>query len=223
MDIITSLPAELRCMILGKLHYPDLCRAMSVSKDWKGACLDPTLWRHLKFVKHWSGVSCRPFRKHVFNDIICKRAQGGAKSLTVWDINDFGIRLPVLKAALRVLDRLEFLSLKGLRIDEGCPWTKVLFEEAAPSLKTLHVDFKIHSLGKWPLPSAIPMAQSLEEFSVSSMVYLDFLTEMLCSTVWPMLRKLRVPDVDLVRILPSAQCTSSNHCCRDDLSASHLH
>ncbi|KAL1877896.1 hypothetical protein Daus18300_002249 [Diaporthe australafricana] len=220
MDIITSLPPELRCMILGSLHYPDLCRAMRVSKDWKEACLDPSLWRHLRLVKYWPGVSSRPLRRHVFNDIICKRAQGKAKSLIVWKVNDFGIEMPILTAALRVLSGLEFLSLRGLEMRGVHAWSKVLFETAPLSLKALHVHFAGFGMSRdwqrydWPLPSAIPAAQSLEELIISHVSDDIFVTKMLCSTTWPKLRKLRVSHVDLrqiVSVTPSLTDLSIGH------------
>lgn len=230
-DIIGSLPVELRNMILGNLSNADLCRSMRVSKSWKGVCLDPTLWKHLTIVKNWSAAKPRPLRKRAFNNIITKRAQANIKSLTLWGVHDFGISLETFKATLKVLDRLEFLSLKGTDgVDgtdldfPGAPpcheWSKSVFEGAPPCLKTLRLGgFRTMDLPPdWPLPSRIPMAQSLEELSLGQLTGRSVTPRMLLSTVWPKLTKLRMVRtkdhfplrVDLVRISTISLFSSSN-------------
>ncbi|KAJ0120076.1 hypothetical protein J7T55_000929 [Diaporthe amygdali] len=239
-DIIGSLPVELRNIILGNLSNADLCRSMRVSKSWKGVCLDPTLWKHLTIVKNWSAAKPRPLRKRAFNNIITKRAQANVKSLTLWGVYDFGISLETFKATLKVLDRLEFLSLKGTDgVDgtdldfPGAPpcheWSKSVFEGAPPCLKTLRLGgFRTMDLPPdWPLPSRIPMAQSLEELSLGHLTGRSVTPRMLLSTVWPKLTKLkmvRTKDhfplrVDL-ELLAKATPSLKDLCIRDPLGCS---
>lgn len=199
MDILGSVPGELRNMILGSMSNSELCRIMRVSKTWKRACLDPSLWKHLKFV----GASRRNLRKGVFNKIISKRAQCKVKSLDLRDVSKLNIDLPTLKATLKALNQLESLSLKGITVPEGgnvdwqaAPpsdtWTRTLFEEAPPSLKVLHIGGlrpvyvpQLHSA-----TLAIPMAQSLEELCLSHVTTVSIGPGLLSSTAWPKLRKL---------------------------------
>lgn len=199
MDILSSLPAELRTMILGILDQSDLCRSMRVSKTWKRACLDPSLWRHLTFI----GPSRRNLRKGVFNNIISKRAQCKVKGLALWGVSKLNIDLPILKATLKALNQLEFLSLHGILLAEdgrmdwqAAPpsdtWSRTLFEEAPPSLKILHIGGLRHvyvpELGS--ATSAVPMAQSLEELCLRHVTTVSIGLGLLSSTAWPKLRKL---------------------------------
>ena len=221
-DIIGSVPAELQTMILGNLVKPDLCRSMRVSKTWKRACLDPSLWRHLKLVRSF-GAPRRPLRKGVLNNIVSTRAQGKAKSLTLWGVDSLGIDLTNLKATLKVLNQLESLSLKGVsgieddRVDWqavplGETWSTMVFMEAPPCLKTLHIaGFRpTNTPVNWPLPSRLPMTQSLEELCLSHVTNFSVAPQLLCSTVWPKLRKLTMSpisqqqplEVDWVRSFP---------------------
>lgn len=218
-DIVGSVPAELQTMILEKLGNADLCRSMRVSKTWKRACLDPGVWRHLEFIRSF-GAPRRTLRQGVLNNIVSRRARGKAKSLTVWGVGDLGIDLTTLKATLQVLSRLESLSLKGvsgvddetMRWEEaplGETWSVMAFVEAPPCLKKLQIagfypaDASVH----WPLPSTFPMAQSLEELCLSQVTSFSVAPKLLCSTVWPKLRKLTMlslsragpMQVDLVR------------------------
>jgi hypothetical protein len=210
MDIVGSVPAELQIMILQYLGNPDLCRSMRVSKTWKKACLDPSLWKHLNFV--WA--SGRYLPKGVFNKVISKRAQGKVKRLTLWDVSKFRIDLPIFKATLKLLNQLESLSVRGIgRIEENqmdwqdAPpidtWASVLFKEAPPCLKTLHIGgfrpINVHHT--WPTPS-IPIAQSLEELRLSHMTHGSPITRLLYSTVWPKLRKLTMTPITQRDLLP---------------------
>lgn len=217
MDILGSMPAELQTMVLGNLGNPDLCRSMRVSKTWKRACLDPSLWRHLTFVRS----SSRNLRKGVFNKIISRRAQGKVKSLTLWGMSKLRIDLPIFKATLNSLKQLESLSLRGVgrmgEVDlEAAPpldtWSKTLFQEAPPRLKTLDIGaFRPVNVSgsSWPAAPTIPMAQSLEELRLSHMTNnsATILLLLLYSTVWPKLRKLTISSntlrdslqIDLVR------------------------
>lgn len=201
MDILGSVPAELQTMILGYLGNADLCRSMRVSKTWKTACLDPRLWRHLTFVR----ASGRKLRNGVFNTVISKRAQGKVNSLTLWGMNKLGIDLPIFKATLNALKQLESLSLRGVgRIHDwrkdsrAAPpvdtWSMTLFEEAPPCLKTLEIAAfcPVYTPGHSFTPPVIPMAQSLEELSLSHMTTGSAIMSLLCSTVWPKLRKLTI-------------------------------
>lgn len=225
MDILASVPAELQTMILANLGNSDLCRSMTVSKTWMRACLDPSLWRHLKFV----GSPRRNLRKGVFNKIISKRAQGKVKSLALWGVSRLNIDLPKFKATLKALNQLESITLKGI-VDEGMgwqaappsdTWSRTLFEEAPPCLKTLHIGGlrPIVATRDWSPPSAIPMAQSLEELSLSHITTDSAIPLVLFSTVWPKLRKLTISSiaprtpfqVDLVRpFTPYLDSTNSN-------------
>lgn len=215
MDILGSLPAELQTMILGGLSIPDLCRMMRVSKTWKRACLDPALWKHLTFFK----ASGRSLRKGVFNNIISKRAQGKVKSLNLWGVVKLGIDLPTFEATLKVLNRLESLSLRGLigpedeKLDllaapPSDTWFRTVFEEAPPCLKTLHIGGFRPELAFDPqsVASAFPMAQSLEELRLDHMTTESTALSCLYWTRWPKLRKLTIStksqkeplDIDLV-------------------------
>lgn len=201
MDILGSVPPELQTMILGKLANSDLCRSMRVSKTWKRACLDPSLWRHLKFV----GTSRRNLRKGVFNNIISKRAQRKVKSLALWGVSRLNIDLSTFKATLKVLNQLESLSLKGILAAEdesvdwqAAPpsdtWSRTLFEEAPPSLKILHIGGlrPVYVPELRSATSSIPLAQSLEELCLSHVTTVSIGLALLLSTVWPKLRKLTI-------------------------------
>lgn len=219
MDIVSSLPAELQNMILGYLGNPDLCRSMRVSKTWKRVCLDPSLWRHLTFVRSTG----RPLNKRVFNKIISIRAQGKVKSLTLCGLSKLRIDLPIFKATLKLLNQLESLSLKGGcefgremgQGHEAAPssdeWSMTLFTNAPPGLKTLRFgDFRpVHVNNLWQAPSAIPMAQSLEELHLSDVYSGSGVMKLLLSTVWPRLRKLTMS--------PLARNESWIHCLQFDL------
>lgn len=200
MDIVGSLPAELQHMILGYLGNPDLCRSMRVSKTWKRVCLDPSLWRHLTFVRSTG----RPLNKRVFNKIISIRAQGKVKRLTLCGLSKLRIDLPIFKATLKLLKQLESLSLRGvseLGLETGLgheatpssdEWSMTLFTNAPRGLKTLHFgNFRpVNVNNLWQAPSAIPMAQSLEELHLSELYSGSAVMKLLLSTVWPRLRKL---------------------------------
>lgn len=201
MDILGSLPAELQDIILGSLRVSDLCRVMRVSKTWKRACLDPALWENLTFVR----ASGRSLRKGVFNKVISKRAQGKVKSLDLWGVTKLGIDLPTFKATLKVLNRLESLSLRGVigpedeKLDwSAAPpsdtWSRTVFEEAPPCLKNLHIGGlrPVFDLGPLSAAPAFPMAQSLEELRLNHMTTISTALGLLCSTVWPRLRKLTI-------------------------------
>ncbi|ROV92742.1 hypothetical protein VMCG_09031 [Cytospora schulzeri] len=90
-DIIVSLPTELQTMVLRHLSQAELCRCMRVTKHWDHASRNPSLWKDLKFVKHWSAPKPRPLRPGVLNDIIINRASKLAKSLVIHGMEDFGI------------------------------------------------------------------------------------------------------------------------------------
>lgn len=227
MDILGSLPAELRTMILGNLGSADLCRSMRVSKTWKTACLDPSLWRHLTFYK----TSSRNLRKGVFNKIITKRAQGKVKSLNLWGVDKLRIDLPTFKATLKVLKQLDSLSLKGSLVPEdesvgwqAAPpshtWYEALFQEAPRCLKTLHIGgFRhVYVSEHWAATSSIPMAQSLEELCVSRATTFSIYPVLLSSPAWPKLRKLAIAgisyseplEMDLVRFFTQLGCAKSD-------------
>lgn len=201
MDILGSVPAELRTMILGNLGSADLCGSMRVSKTWKTACMDPSLWRHLTFYK----TSSRNLRKGVFNKIITKRAQCKVKSLNLWGVDKLHIDLPTFKATLKVLKQLESLSLKGslvtvnessdweaVRAPHSDPWYRTVFEEAPRCLKTLYIGgfCPVYLPDAWSWSSAIPMAQSLEELCVSNVGASSIYPLLISPPVWPKLRKL---------------------------------
>ncbi|KAI3396568.1 hypothetical protein diail_12017 [Diaporthe ilicicola] len=225
VDIVAFLPAELQIMVLGHLDMSELCDAMEVSKNWKQACLDPALWTHLRFVRPLSRASHRPLHRHVFNNIISKRAQFNVKSLTLSGVLNFNIDLATFGATLKNLNRLESLALICAHRRQHevpfLPWSLSLFAKAAPGLKTLHLErFATDDWGSsvglyeaWPqVTDPIPMAQSLEELSLRDMV-LDLIIPMMASTVWPKLRKLRISSTtgrvmglnmrQLVRVTPA--------------------
>lgn len=223
MDILGSVPAELRTMILGNLGSADLCRSMRVSKTWKTACLDPSLWRHLTFYK----TSGRNLRKGVFNKIITKRAQGKVKSLNLWGVDTLRIDLPTFKATLKVLKQLESLSLKGSLVPEdesvgwqaapnSQPWYQALFLEAPRCLKILHIGGFRHSFTSWLATPSIPMAQSLEELCVSHSTTFSIYPILVSPPAWPKLRKLVIAgisykeplEMDLVRFFNQLGCAN---------------
>lgn len=216
MDILGSVPAELQTMILANLGSADLCRSMRVSKTWKTASLDPSLWRHLTFYK----TSSRKLRKGVFNKIITKRAQCKVKSLNLWGVDKLHIDLPTFKATLKALKQLESLSLKGSLVNEdqdvclqAAPhsnsWVRTVSEEAPTCLKTLHIGGfgPLYAPNLWATPWAIPMAQSLEELYISHVTPFSVYPVLLLPPAWPKLRKLAIAasspryplEIDLVR------------------------
>lgn len=109
-------------MILGYLSRGDLCcRAMRVSKAWKGICRNRDLWRHLQFVKNFRQQSRlqssmpRVFRPGVLNDIVHGCSQNNATSVTIDGLWDFGLYAPQLGAMLKALTRLKTLNISGHR------------------------------------------------------------------------------------------------------------
>lgn len=222
-DPIRRLPVEVQQMILQYLPFSDLCRALAVSKTWNRACRNASLWTHLEFVKYWTSTkrglqSRRPFRPGVLNDIISKRSQNLAKSLTINGTYDFGIKDTLLRSILRALPRLESLSLSGaervrspfdyhsLFVDRASAsfdrFMNVICEEAPAGLEVLRLDFLVfeqHPPGEDAWPRKIGrFSESLVELTLTDLVdsggfplrYVIHST--LSSTSWPKLEKLTI-------------------------------
>lgn len=210
-------------MILKYLPFSDLCRALAVSRTWNRACRNASLWTHLEFVKYWSSTkrglqSRRPFRPGVLNDIISKRSQSLAKSLTINGTYDFGIKDTLLRSILRALPRLESLSLSGaerirspfdyhsLLVDRASAsfdrFMNVICEEAPAGLKVLRLDFLIfeqHPPGEDAWPRKIGrFSESLVELTLTDLVdgggfpIRHVIHSTLSSTSWPKLEKLTI-------------------------------
>lgn len=195
-------------MVLGYLPYADLCRAMRVSKAWNFACRNNGLWAHLEFVKHWPSLRERPFRRGVLNDIISKRSQNLAKSLTITSLTDFGIDAAKLRAILKALPQLESLSLsvcskesaanKGSSSSLSPDNVLTAISEGAPStLKILHIRnlYKPDNLSFLDSPIA-RLAGSLEELSLEELDNWPWLMYILGSKVWPKLERLTIKGSD---------------------------
>lgn len=205
-------------MVLEYLPYAHLCRALRVSKVWNQACRNPSLWMHLKFVRYWRSQGQRPFRPGVLNDIISKRAQNLARSLTITGMKEFAIDAAKLRSVLLALPRLESLSLSGSdRIQWQWRWVvaeslkdpflcfsdtfRAICECAPRSLKVLRLDNFIYAppqQSPWLETSTIDrISESLVEMSLTNLGHIipgapvyDVVCATLESTVWPKLEKL---------------------------------
>lgn len=156
---------------------------MRVSKAWNKVSYDAALWKHLKFVKRWSSQTTRPFRPGVLNDIITNRARNNARSLAISGMKDFEIDGVVLRGLLRVLPRLESLSLRGWHASSPVDAPEIrltsvlcaVLRNASPKLKTLHLE-NFSSVYHWdgtdPVLEDRPfqepvMVQGLQELVIS--------------------------------------------------------
>lgn len=104
-------------MVLSYLTQGDLsCRAMRVSQTWKTICLDPALWRHLRFVKRLRSSKIRQtLRLGVLNEVVVNRSAQLATTVTIDGLWDFGIGAAQLRAMLRALCNLKTLTVTGSR------------------------------------------------------------------------------------------------------------
>ncbi|ROW13389.1 hypothetical protein VPNG_05433 [Cytospora leucostoma] len=181
-DIISSLPTELRLDIFKNLSHTDVCRCMRVSKAWNEVSRHVDLWKDLKFVKRWASQTTRPFRPGILNDIITRRARNNSTSLAISGMKDFDIDGVKLRTILRVLPRLESLSLRGWHASSPADSPEIrlnavlcaVLRNASPGLKKLHLGNLLsveHSDGIDPVfrdwSSEPVMVQGLQELTIS--------------------------------------------------------
>lgn len=216
-------------MVLQQLSLHDLCGAMSVSKAWNHACRNKGLWRHLQFVRRWHSMQARKFPPGVLNDIVSKRSQNLATSLTVNGLRDFSLDHTKLRSILKALPKLQVLSLCGFdtrtslwRPDlcrtKTFPFKttfEVVLTEAPASLEVLRLGAFHHGepdMSDLVLPT-IRFAKNLRELSFVNLSVPVLAINVLQAVAWPKLEKLTIKGnrelLDLAR--PQISFVSTLH------------
>lgn len=210
VDMITKSPPEIQEAILKYLSYRDLCRCMRVSKAWKYATLNASLWRHLEFIKLGASFRLRPFPKGTLNDIISRRSRNLAQSLVISGFMNFAIDAGTLSSVLKGLPHLQSLSLRDVPPHMAktlVPQThqkpysfqsvaSVVCRDAPTNLKYLHIEkvccrAQSINLPHMVMPSAINFASSLKELKLINFEFpSEFLLNGAPSLHWPNLETL---------------------------------
>lgn len=197
---------------------------MRVSRAWNYACRNRGLWADLKFVKCWRDIDAHPFRPGVLNDIISKRSQNLATSLTITSMTDFNLDDRQLNTILRALPQLNRLSIQvcserdivySIRYSSLANPDRLLaaINEGASStlevlqLRNLHKPEDLTNSGS--LFSRV--SEYLKELSLVDLTGSPMFTKILGTTEWPKLEKLTItgaqipvrsyPDIDIVSFL----------------------
>ncbi|KUI58439.1 F-box/LRR-repeat protein 5 [Cytospora mali] len=200
-DIIGSLPTELQIMVLKNLSHVDICRCMRVNKAWNRVSRNSSLWKDLKFVRYWRGITPRPLRPGVLDDIISKRASNRAKTLSICGMRDFGIDIVKIGSILKALPQLESFKVTGSdspSINRGQSFKDVLqalFREVPPSLQILHLgSFLDGNSAGWSFRRDAPLPCNLQELVISNLSSpLRFLVpDVMIPGAWPKLEKLMI-------------------------------
>lgn len=210
VDIISKAPPEIQQTILQHLSLLELCRCMRVSKSWNHASRNPTLWRHLEFIKRWPAPRSRPLPKGVLNDIISQRSQNLAQSLHFSGLFEFGISKSKLSSLLQGLPHLQMLSLhqidppmRGRYISRFlsddhrfADFFQIICRDAPKGLRRLQLaDFDwmdgcLHGAGA--IPETINFATSLRELDLVDVEAPAIILHLMRSTQWPSLKKLHI-------------------------------